>query len=140
MKVNEAIARGYNFFVVAALGIMAGSLVDEALFEDEWLFKLDELLIIAIGIAAVAWYLNGQHRYQRSLVPLALAAVTFLAKVVGLILEINDAQDIGDDFVLVQVLLLLVIVAAVTYYRTRTPEPEAPGTRAEDRMPTRVGH
>ncbi|HEX6799094.1 MAG TPA: hypothetical protein VF116_15400 [Ktedonobacterales bacterium] len=139
MSIKAAVARGYNFFVVATLGIVAGSLASEALFEDEWLFKLDELLIIAIGIVAIGWYLNGQHRYQRSLVPLALAAAAFLAKVVGLILEINDPQDVGDDFVMVQVLLLLVIVAAVAYYWTRTPEVEAPGTHPVRQVTTRVG-
>ncbi|HEV2461648.1 MAG TPA: hypothetical protein VGS80_25105, partial [Ktedonobacterales bacterium] len=87
MSSKEAVARGYNFFVVAFLGIVAGVLVGEVPAEGIWQFRIDELLTIAIGIVAIVWYLTGQHRYQRSLVPLALAAAAFLAKVLGVIIE-----------------------------------------------------
>ena len=119
MSVNEAIARGYNFFVVAVLGIAGGSLVTELTQEDEWLHRLDELLLVAIGVVAIVWYLAGQNRVKRSLVPLILAFAALGAKILGLVLEINDAKDVGDDIGVVQFLLLFVIVAAVAYFRTR---------------------
>lgn len=138
MSINEAVARGYNFFVVAVLGIVAGSLVGEVSQEGEWGFRLDELLMIAVGIVAIVWYLVGQHRYQRSLVPLALAVAAFLAKVVGLIIELKDVLEVGDDYTMVQVLLFLVIVAGVAYYRMRPAELEATSTRAASQIPTRI--
>ena len=130
MTVQEAMARGYNFFVVAFLGILAGGLVGELSQEGPWIFKLDELLIIAIGVVAIVWYWVGQHRFQRSPVPLILAAAGFVAKVIGLTIEFKDVVEAGDDFGIVQTLLLLVIVGAVAYYRTRPAGPEVASTRA----------
>lgn len=138
MSVNEAVARGYNFFVVAFLGIIAGSLVGEVPQEGLWVFKLDELLVIAVGIVAIVWYLIGQNRYQRSLVPLALAVAAFAAKVLGLIVEFKDTIEVGDDYSAVQVLFLLVIVAGVASYLTRPAALEAAGTRGAGQMPTRT--
>jgi high-affinity Fe2+/Pb2+ permease len=136
MGVNEAVTRGYNFFVVAFLGIAAGSLVGEVPQEGLWVFRLDELLIIAVAIGAIVWYLLGQHRYQRSLVPLALAFAAFAAKVLGLIIEFKYTVESGDDYTMVQALLLLVIVAGVVYYRTRASTLEAAGTRGASQMPS----
>jgi hypothetical protein len=115
MTISQATNRGYNFFVVAFLGILAGSLISELSQESEWLFSIDELAIIAIGVIAVVWYLVGRHRLTRSWIPLLLAVLAFAAKVFGLIAELQDAQDVGDDIGMVQLLLLLVIVSAVTY-------------------------
>ena len=138
MSVQEAVARGYNFFVVAFIGIIVGSLVGEVPEEGLWVFKLDELLIIAIGIVAIAWYLTGHHRYQHSLVPLALAAATFAAKALGLIIEFRTTVESGDDFSTSEALLLLVIVAAVVYYRTRPAALEAARARTASPTPTRM--
>jgi hypothetical protein len=139
MSIKEAVARGYNFFVVTFLGIVAGVLVGEVPEEGIWQFRIDELLVIAIGIAAVVWYLTGQHRYQRSLVLLALAAAAVLAKVLGVIIEFKAVLEVGDDYTVVQALLFLVIVAGVAYYRTRTPEAlDVPSTREESQVPARM--
>jgi hypothetical protein len=119
MSVSQAMVRGYNFFVVAFLGIVGGSLVTELLQESEWLFRLDELLIIAIAALAVAWYLVGQHRLTRSPVPMLFAVAALGAKVLGLILEIKDAADVGDDIGIVQMLILFTIVAVVAYFSMR---------------------
>lgn len=115
MQVSEAINRGYNFFVVATLGILGGSLISELTQEPEPLFKLDELLIIAIGAVAVIWYLVGRNRTARSWIPLLLAILAFASKIFGLIVEFGDKIEVGDDIGMVQMLLLLVIVAAVAY-------------------------
>jgi hypothetical protein len=139
MSSKEAVARGYNFFVVAFLGIVAGVLVGEVPAEGSWQFRIDELLTIAIGIVAIVWYLTGQHRYQRSLVPLALAAAAFLAKVLGVIIEFKAVLEVGDDYLVVQALLFLVIVAGVAYYRTRALEElDVPSIHAERPVPARM--
>ena len=119
MSVSQMMVRGYNFFVVAFLAIVGGSLVTELYQESEWLFRIDELLIIAIAALAVAWYLVGQHRLTRSPVPMLLAVVALGAKVLGLILEIKDAADVGDDIGIVQMLILFTIVAVVAYISMR---------------------
>ncbi|HEY7779013.1 MAG TPA: hypothetical protein VIC85_02260 [Ktedonobacterales bacterium] len=138
MSIQEAVARGYNFFVVAFLGIVGGTLVGELSQEGPWLFKLDELLLITIGIVAIVWYWVGRNRFQRSPVPLILAVLAFLAKVLGLIIEFKDVIEAGDDFGLVQSLFVFMIVAAVAYYLTRPAALEAAGTPAARQTPTRT--
>jgi hypothetical protein len=139
MNVNTAVTRGYNFFVVTFLGIVASVLVGEVPEEGIWQFRIDELLVIAIGVVAIGWYLTGQHRYQRSLVPLGFAVAAFLAKVVGVIIEFKAVLEVGDDYLVVQALLLLAIVAGVAYYRSRPPkELDVPSTHAESKVPARV--
>jgi hypothetical protein len=119
MNVVQAITRGYNFFVVAFLGIVGGSLVTQLFFEDEWTHRLDELLILAIAVVAIVWYRAGQNRLSRSLVPVILAGAALLSKVIGMVLEISDTKDVGDDFDLFLLLLLFVIVASVAYVQIR---------------------
>ena len=119
MSVSQAMVRGYNFFVVAFLCILGGSLVTELFQESEWLFRIDELLIIAIAALAFVWYLVGQHQLRLSVIPLLLALAALAAKVLGLMLEIRDAADVGDDIGIVQSLLLFAIVTIGAYLLVR---------------------
>jgi len=119
MNVNQASTRGYNFFVVAFLGIVGGSLVTQVFFEDEWTHRFDELLILTIAVVAIVWYRTGQNRLNRSSVPVILAGAALLSKVAGMVLEISDTKDVGDDFDLFLLLLLFVIVASVAYIGIR---------------------
>lgn len=137
MNASQAIVRGYNFFTVAFLGILGGGLVTELFQESEWLFRVDELLIIAIAAVALAWYFTGQHRLKLSLVPMLLAIVALASKVLGLVLEIKDPADAGDDIGIVQTLLIFTIVAVVAYVVTRKQiqrinTQEAAGTRWQE--------
>lgn len=43
-------------------------------------------------------YLVGRKRQTRSWVPLLLAVLALAVKIFGLIVEINDPQDVGDDY------------------------------------------
>jgi len=115
MTSTDLIQRGYNFFVVAFLGILGGALIPTIAAEAGWLFKLDEVGLLVLGGLAVGWYLSGRHRYSRSWVPLGLSLLALADKVVGLLVELRDLQDAGDDFGLIQTLLLFVIVSAVTF-------------------------
>ena len=48
-----------------------------------------------------------------------LAILAFAAKLFGLIVEIKEPDDVGDDIGIVQMLLLFVIVTAVAYMIAR---------------------
>jgi hypothetical protein len=131
MNVVQAMTRGYNFFVVAFLGIVGGSLVTQVIFEDEWTHRLDELLLMAIAVVAIVWYRSGKNRLNQSSVPLTLAGAALLSKVFGMVLEINDTADVGDDFNYLMLLLLFVIVASVAYVGIRRALATETGAYAE---------
>ena len=130
MNVNQAITRGYNFFVVAFLGIVGGSLVTQVFVEDEWTHRLDELLILAVAVVAIVWYRAGQNRLTLSSAPVILASAALLSKVVGMVLEINDTADVGDDYNYFMLLLLFVIVASVAYIGIRRAKATGTGPYA----------
>ncbi len=130
MTINEAIARGYNFFMVATLGIISGTLILEPFQEDEWLYKIDDLLTMAIGVVAIGWYFLGKNRLMRSWLPLALSIAALLTKIAALLIERGDPQDVGDDIGYVFLLAIFVVVGVVAFIRTRPgatglPEPTA---------------
>lgn len=84
---------------------------------------------VAIGVVAIGWYLAGQNRVKRSLVPPILACTALGAKILGLVLELSDSKDAGDDIGAGQFLLLFVIVATVAYLRTRPTVESSTGER-----------
>lgn len=97
MQPKELINRGNNLLAVAIVALSAIAFIPDFFVESEWSGKFDELIIILFGIAGVAWYLRGNNRFLKSLIPVWLVTTSFLVKVIGLILEFKDAEDVGDD-------------------------------------------
>ena len=60
--------------------------------------RTTKIAFALIAIAAVAWYLTADHRYQRSLVPLALLISAVLAKLVGMVVTFGGVVVGGSDF------------------------------------------
>src|SRR5947209_2671340 len=97
MTVDEAFQRGNNLVAAGILALSGFAFLPEFFLEDEASHRLDEVLLFIIGIAALAWYVRGRNKVTRSLVPVLLMVVALVVKIVGLILEFGDKEDIGDD-------------------------------------------
>jgi hypothetical protein len=119
-NIKEAINRGNNLLGIAYIAVTSVGLIDLVFSENEWLDRADDIAIIIIAIIGVVWYISGRNRYKRSLVPLAIVGVSFLVKVAALIIEFDDPAAAGDDYGIVIAFLLITIVEAVIYYRTRS--------------------
>src|SRR4051794_25315823 len=82
--VREALNRGLNFFGVAALGLLATSLIHGLQLARTWSDRADDLALAAIAVGVFGWYRSGRNRYRRSLIPLAGLFLGVAAKLAGI--------------------------------------------------------
>ena len=117
LSVSDAIHRGFNIFVVAALGLTGLAFGSDIIPElmDKPIYATDDILLAVIGLVAVAWYFVGRHRYQRSSLPLVLVGLALIVQAAGFVIEIGDSGDLGDDIAGLILFVALLIVAALVY-------------------------
>ncbi len=99
MTLRESIHHGYNLMVTAVLffsGIAFGVLSFSPT-ENDWLDRLDDIGLPLIGIACVVWFLIGRNRYQRTVIPLALAGLALVVQLLAIPLERDDPAAFGDN-------------------------------------------
>ncbi len=119
ITVLEAINRGNNLLAVALMSITSATLIERLIGEDDMIDKIDEAIIILLGVTALIWYLSQNNRFKRSFVPLGILIGAALVQIGGLVAEIGDPAAAGDDYGLVIFFVLAVILNSVIYYRTR---------------------
>ena len=136
MTVDEAYQRGNNLVGVALAALAALSFLPDFVIEGEASHRLDEFLVLALGIAAVVWFLAGRNALSRSLVPLLILVGDLVAKVIGLVLEQGDKDDLFDDGFTALILLAggAILMAWLYFARRRAAValPPQPGLRTED--------
>src|SRR5437868_13684427 len=84
MTLGEANNRAWNFAVAAFAGALGVALATAIPTEDEFLHKLDEILIPLVFVGLLIWYFTGRRKYSRSLVPLAAMALAFVLRLIWL--------------------------------------------------------
>lgn len=129
MDVKEAMNRGNNLLMSGFLAVLGFGLIPEILRETEWIDRADDIVLVILAIAVAAWYFSGPNRFRRSLVPFGLLIVALITKFAGLAIEIGDPDAAGDEFGIIPILILIVILSGYILYSTRErkgPE-QAPG-------------
>ena len=124
--------RGNNLAALAMLAAVGIAGAFEISYEGTPLGAFDEVAILLVAVAGLAWYRS--NLYARSVLPTAMLAGAFLLKIAAIVIE--DADDKADDFAVVAILLVSVIVSAVIYYRSHAgllgsaPSLDRPGEAA----------
>lgn len=119
MTIQDAINRGYNLLASTALAL-AGLAFGTVAFEEGGLLdKVDDIGFLAIGVIAVIWYLLGQNRFKRSVMPIVLSAIAIIVQVVGLVLEKDDPASFGDNIGGMWLFVPLFFVLVVQFYLNR---------------------
>jgi len=116
---QEAVQRGTNLLAVSIVALSGIAFFPEFFLEDEGPFKLDEVGLLVVGLAGMAWYLIGRHKFSRSLVPLVLVGAGLLIKIIGLLIEFGDTEDRGDDIGALILFALAVALVAWQYFNGR---------------------
>lgn len=111
MTVNDAVNRGVNFFAVGTFAILATSIF-HGLSMPHVGHRATEIAFGMIAVVAVAWYLTANHRYERSLVPLALLILAVLANLVGIVITFGGLVPGGSDFGIMIFLIEVCVVHA----------------------------
>ena len=120
MTLAEANNRAWNFAVAAFAGALAVALATAIPTEDEFLHKVDEIIIPLVFVGLLIWYFTGRRKYSRSLVPLAAIGLALVLKLIWLAIEINDKDDRGNDIGISILLGAFLVVVAWSYFRPPT--------------------
>lgn len=111
-----AVQRGYNLMTCTILGLAGlafGTVIfDEADFPD----KIDDAVLLLVAVAAVIWYVSGDNRFKRTVVPIILTAIAVLGQLAGVLIEHDDAGAFGDNIGGMIMYTGLLIVLIVQYY------------------------
>ena len=98
MNITQSVNRTVNLIGVAIAGLAGFAFAPEAIIEPDVIDKVDDMLILLLGIGAIVWYLRNGNRYVRSLMPIFFVGVALVLKIFAIIVEIADPEDVGDDF------------------------------------------
>jgi succinate-acetate transporter protein len=117
--IQEAVNRGNNLMVIAFLNVLALGWVVEAIREDDLEDKFDDVALVLFAIIALVWFFRQANRYQASWVPFILLSLSFVVKIIGIVIEINDAEAVGDDIGVIIPFAAMVILTLVLVIRNR---------------------
>ena len=125
--VQRSVNRGYNLMVTAVLffGGLAFGTIAFSPVETDLGDRLDDIGLVVVGVMAAAWYLFGQNRYRRSVVPLALAVAAAVVQLVAIPLENDDPAAFGDNIGGLVFLVPFLVFAVVQYRRSAAMAPDA---------------
>ena len=130
LSVQAAINRGFNQLAAGVLGL-AGLAFGSLIFEEaDPIDKVDNVILVLVAIVAVGWYFMGNHRYERSATPIALAGAALAGQLVGIAIESADPAALGDDIggmlLFVPLLILLILVNSYDHQLLSRRSPGAP--------------
>ena len=125
MNIAQSVNRSVNLVGVAVVALAGFAFAPEAIIEPDAIDKVDDTLILLIGIGAIVWYLRNGNRLVRSIVPILLMAVGLLLKIFAVIVEFADPEDVGDDFG--GLILFVLATGLVIYLYLNVQKAEASG-------------
>lgn len=119
MTLQDSLNRTVNLVATAFTSIAGFAYAAEIITETDLVDKLDDALLLPLGIAALLWYVTGRNRFARSVVPIVLLTLGLGIKVAALIIESGDAASLSDDFGAHALFALALGLVCWLYYRAR---------------------
>ena len=113
MKLSETINRTVNLVAVTITSLAGFAFMPEIFIEDKLMYKLDDIALFLMGIISIAWYRKGRNNLSRTITPVIIVFLSLLIKIGGIILEIKEKDDVGDDF---GGLILFILGFSLVYY------------------------
>jgi hypothetical protein len=120
---EQAHNRGFNLMLTTILLLTGLAFASGGIRENDLTDKLDDLGLLAGGIVLLVWYLIGENRFQRSLVPVVVILLAVPLQIWGLISEINDKEAVGND---IGGMFIYIPLALFTLYQYLRPPRIAP--------------
>ena len=101
--------RRINYFTSAFIGILGFSMVGEVFQEDDPADKIDDALMVLLGIGIVWWYKKAGYKATSGTLSVIFVAVSLLIKIGAIMIEHKDKEAVGDDIGIVIVLVLALV-------------------------------
>jgi hypothetical protein len=98
MKLTGSLNRTVNLVATVITSLAGFAFMPEIFIEDKSIYKLDDGILLITGIASIIWYKSGKNSLSRSTAPLFFTFFSLVIKIAGIIFEIKEKDDVGDDF------------------------------------------
>ncbi len=102
-----------NFFVASVISIIGFTLIYEVISEDDPMDKIDDALMVVLGVIAIWWYKKTGHKGANSIPAVWISAAAVVLKIFAVFVEHADKEAVGDD---IGILISLIMVFALTTY------------------------
>ena len=119
MKPQDLVNRTVNLVATTVLGLSAFSFLPELFIETEHPYKIDEALLFILGIVLIGWYLKGKNKFQRSIFPIIMVWAGLAVKIMGVVIEFKDKEDLGDDMGALILFLLASLLVTYLYIKAK---------------------
>jgi hypothetical protein len=102
----KEIARRINFFTASFIGVLGLSLVSEIIMEDDRMDKIDDILMVALGLSAIWWYKKSGYKLSKTTGSVIILVIALIIKFFAIYIEHADKEAVGDDFGILSALIL----------------------------------
>ena len=120
MTVQDATNRATNLLATGLLAVLAAGVLPVAFIENEWVDRIDDILIGVIALGAIIWYVWGHNRFHWSITPAMLVGLALIVKAVTVFAtEATDATARGDDIGVMAGFAVALALVAWQVWKTR---------------------
>ena len=111
----KELAKKINFFTASFIGILGLSLIGEVIMEDDPMDKIDDVLMVLLGLAAIWWYKKTGYKLNKTIGSVVFMGIAVLIKIFAIYIEQADKEAVGDDY---GILAALVIAFVFVVWQT----------------------
>jgi len=109
-----------NYLTAAFIGILGFSLAGEIVQEDDGQDKIDDVVLLILGIIAIWWYKKKGYKAGSTNVSILFLILALATKAGAIIIEHADAEAVGDDIgITIAIVLTLAFVLWQTFIRKK---------------------
>lgn len=119
MKPQEIWNRGNNLVATAIVALAGFAFSPESVLEPEIPFKIDEIFLFWLGIGVIGWYMWGKNKWKHSIVPVLFVWAGLAIKIMAIVIEFKDKEDVGDDFGAVILFVLASVLVTFLYLKAK---------------------
>ena len=130
--VTEWKNHSFNLMVTVVLvfsGIAFGAILFSPV-ENDWADRFDDIGLPLIGLICLAWFVMGDNRFRRTVIPVVLAGIALVVQALAIPLERDDAAAFGDNIgglVMYVPFFLFTLIYYLRLGREESPVPASTG-------------
>lgn len=103
------LVRRLNFFTASFIGVLGLSLSAELFMENDFPDKIDDALMLILGLSAIYWYKKTGYKVSKATGSIIILIIAILIKVLAIYIEHADSEAVGDDFGIISALIIAFI-------------------------------